>query len=232
MPQRPSRGWMGTSSRGGVSVSAGRRSGRGAHESFLTAGRSACPEDLGNLSEKGVAATFGPRSVAFKQSSEEGTVRKKIVDLARESASTASQNWLDLERLSHVEVTSESAERPIESALIPGAGPGWRAEQPGEQAIRIIFDQPHGLRRIFLVFHEEEQPRTQEFVLRWLRDGEKRFRDILRQQYTFGPPDTTREVEDYGVELDGVRALELRIVPDISGGGACATLAQLRLASA
>jgi len=40
----------------------------------------------------------------------------------------------------------------------------------------------------------------------------------------------TREFEDYAVDLAGVRALELRIVPDISGGDARASLAQLRLA--
>lgn len=157
-------------------------------------------------------------------------MRKKVVNQVPESTSAEGQKWLDLERLTHVEVTSESAARPIESALIPGTGPGWQAAQPGEQTIRIIFDHPRVLTRILLVFHEEEQARTQEFVLRWLPSGEERLREILRQQYTFSPPDTTRETEDYGVELNGVRALELHIVPDISKSGARATLAQLRLA--
>jgi len=80
------------------------------------------------------------------------------------------------------------------------------------------------------MFHEEELARTQEFVLRWLPDGEESFREILRQQYHFSPPATIREVEDYAVELNGVTALELEIVPDLSGSGARATLAQLRLA--
>ena len=35
---------------------------------------------------------------------------------------------------------------------------------------------------------------------------------------------------DYRVELDGVSALELRIIPDISGGTAHASLERLRLA--
>jgi len=39
------------------------------------------------------------------------------------------------------------------------------------------------------------------------------------------------QVEDYDVDLDGVTALELRIVPDISGGRARASRAQLRLPS-
>jgi hypothetical protein len=52
----------------------------------------------------------------------------------------------------------------------------------------------------------------------------------VRQQYNFSPPETAREIEEYDVDLDAVTALELRIVPDISGGSALASLAQLRLA--
>jgi hypothetical protein len=46
----------------------------------------------------------------------------------------------------------------------------------------------------------------------------------VRQQWTFCPPGTTREVEDYRVELDGVTTLELAIVPNRSGGPVRATL--------
>jgi hypothetical protein len=52
----------------------------------------------------------------------------------------------------------------------------------------------------------------------------------VRQQYNFSPPGVTHEFEDYAVDLVGVAALELRIVPDISGGEARASLAQLRIA--
>jgi hypothetical protein len=47
----------------------------------------------------------------------------------------------------------------------------------------------------------------------------------VRQQYRFSPPSTTQEVEDYAVDLDGVTALELHIIPDISGGAVPASLA-------
>jgi hypothetical protein len=40
-----------------------------------------------------------------------------------------------------------------------------------------------------------------------------------------------REVEEYRIHLDGVTTFELRIVPDISGGHARASLEQLRLGS-
>ncbi len=157
-------------------------------------------------------------------------MRKKIIDQVPENLSPSSQNWLDLDKLARVEITSESAAHPIESALISGSGPGWQAAQSGEQTIRLVFDEPQKLRRILLTFLEEEQARTQEFVLRWRTEGPESLRDIARQQFNFSPPGTTREVEDYRVELDGVVELELKIVPDISGGSARASLTQLRLA--
>jgi hypothetical protein len=80
------------------------------------------------------------------------------------------------------------------------------------------------------VFHEDEQERTQEFVLRWSPDVGQSYQEIVRQQYNFSPPEAVSEVEDYDVDLDGVTALELKIVPDISGGSARAALAQLRVA--
>jgi len=157
-------------------------------------------------------------------------MRKQTINSGSESVSRSGDAWLDLERLAKVEITSESAEHPIEFALIPNRGPGWRAAQPGKQTIRLIFDHPLSLGRIHLLFDEEEQGRTQEFVLRWLPEGQQSPREIVRQQFTFSPPATNQEIEDYRVKLDGVTALELEIVPDISGGGAIASLAQMRLA--
>ncbi len=156
-------------------------------------------------------------------------MRKFIIGQGPREVSAAEQGWLDLELRAQVEITSEDVDYPIESALIPGTGTGWQAEQPGEQTIRLLFDEPLRLRRIHLVFQEDEQERTQEFVLRWSPDGGQSYREIVRQQFNFSPPGASREVEDYDVELAGVTILELNIVPDISGGNARASLAQLRL---
>jgi hypothetical protein len=161
---------------------------------------------------------------------EEVSMRKRIIGHGPRKVSAAEPGWLDLERLAQVEITSEDVDHPIESALIPGTGSGWRAAQPGEQTIRLLFNEPLRLKRIHLAFQEDEQERTQEFVLRWSPDGGQSYREILRQQYNFSPPEAAREVEDYDVDLDGVTALELRIVPDLSGGAARASLAQLRVA--
>jgi hypothetical protein len=157
-------------------------------------------------------------------------MRKRIINQAPRNVSPVDQSWLDLQRLAQVELTSEDAAYPIEAALIPSAGPGWRAAQAGEQTIRLLFDEPQRIRHIQLLFQEDRQARTQEFVLRWSPDGGQSYREILRQQYTFSPPGMTRECEDYAVDLVGVTELELRIVPDISGGDARTSVAQLRIA--
>lgn len=80
------------------------------------------------------------------------------------------------------------------------------------------------------MFHEEERQRNQEFVLRWSPDKGRSYREIVRQQYNFSPPDTTQEVEDYATDLAGVTVLELIIVPDIGGAIVHASLARLRIA--
>lgn len=157
-------------------------------------------------------------------------MRKRLIGPGPREVTAVEPDWLDLERLAQVEITSEAAGYPIESALIPGTGSGWQAAQSGEQTIRLLFDEPLRLQRLRLVFHEGELERTQEFVLRWSPDGGQSYREIVRQQYNFSPPDAAREVEDYDVQLDGVTALELRIVPDISAGSARASLAQLSVA--
>lgn len=157
-------------------------------------------------------------------------MRKRVIGPGPREVSAAEPDWLDLERLAQVEITSEDADHPIESALIPGTGSGWRATQPGEQTIRLLFDEPQRLQRLRLVFHEGERERTQEFILRWSPDGGQSYREIVRQQYNFSPLEAAREVEDYDVDLDGVTALELRIVPDINGGSSRASLTQLRVA--
>jgi len=85
------------------------------------------------------------------------------------------------------------------------------------------------VRRVCLVFQEDEQERTHEFVLRWSSDGGQSYREIVRQQYNFSLPDNTCEREDYAVDLVGLTTLELSIVPDISGGHAHASISQIRL---
>ena len=128
-----------------------------------------------------------------------------------------------------MEVTSEDASFPIESVFGSKDGPGWRASQPGEQQIRIIFDQPVSLHRMQLRFDEANSERTQEFVLRWSSATGGSATEIVRQQWNFSPAGSTTEIEHYVVDLDAVSVLELAIDPDLRGLGAVATLASWRL---
>lgn len=155
---------------------------------------------------------------------------KRIVGEHSQQIPASHQDWLNLDVSAQVEVTSEEPARPIESGLLPGSEPGWQAAQSGPQTVRLLFDPPQRIRRVHLEFHEDELQRTQEFVLRWSANGGETYREIVRQQFNFSPPHTTREREDYAVDLDGMTTLELNIVPDISGGAARASLAQLRIA--
>ena len=157
-------------------------------------------------------------------------MRKRIIKQDQKAARSPGQEWLDVEGLAEVEITSEDVAHPIESALLPGRASGWRAAGPGQQTIRVLFNHPQRLRRIWMNFLEPGTERTQEYVLRWSPDSGQSFREIVRQQWNFSPQGTTSETEDYHVELPAVTVLELSIIPDISGGIAFASLAQLRLA--
>jgi hypothetical protein len=156
-------------------------------------------------------------------------MRKRLIAPISKGAPAVKTGWLDLDRAAVVEVTSEEKEYPVESALIAAEMPGWRAAESGTQTIRLISDQPQSLRRISLVFEENETERTQEFVIGWSADGGRSFREIVRQQWNFNPPSSIREVEEYLVELADVTVLELVIVPDISRGPARASLKSLRV---
>ena len=158
-------------------------------------------------------------------------MRKILINQPTKSTPPSDLTYLELEHLAQVEISSECHEHPIESALVEGSESGWRAACSGEQTIRLIFDQPQTIKHIFLLFDEQEQSRTQEFVLLWRMDNEDFFREILRQQYHFSSPLTTQEIENYTVDLKHLKALELRIIPDISGGEACAKLTRLRLSA-
>ena len=114
-------------------------------------------------------------------------MRKRLVAPISKDAPAANPGWLELDRVAVVEVTSEEKEYPVESALVVGETRGWRAAESGPHTIRLIIDQPQSLRRISLVFEENETERTQEFVLRWSGDGGRSFREIVRQQWISVP---------------------------------------------
>ena len=139
------------------------------------------------------------------------------------------QQWLDLARIASVEFTSEDPAFPVDSCFSE-EGSGWRSAEPGPQTIRLLFDRPGPVRRIQLEFVETETERAQEFTLGWAAERSGPFREMVRQQWNFSPQGSTREGEDYQVNLDGVAALELVIKPNLDGIHGVASLARWRVA--
>jgi hypothetical protein len=88
-------------------------------------------------------------------------MRKRIIAPVQQETAPPDQDWLNVEGLAEVEITSEDVAHPIESALLPGRASGWRAAEPGKQAIRLLFVHPQRLRRIWLNFEEPLTERTQ-----------------------------------------------------------------------
>ena len=156
-------------------------------------------------------------------------MRKRLIAPKAKSAQKPGRQWLALEEALSVEVTSEAEGFPVEGALCANDQRGWRADAPGTQTIRLLFDTPQTIRFIRLVFLEEQSPRTQEFELRWLPALGADYRDVVRQQWNFSPPHTVVECEEYKVDLASAAALELTINPDISHVGTRASLQRWQL---
>ena len=60
-------------------------------------------------------------------------MRKRIISHVQKETASSDQDWLNMEGLAEVEITSEDAAHPIESALLPGQTSGWRAAEAGKQ---------------------------------------------------------------------------------------------------
>ena len=160
--------------------------------------------------------------------SEVTTMRKTILGHESQPATSSSNEWLGVEAIAGIGVTSEAEDAPVENVLYPDREVGWRAGEPGPQIIQITFGGPTNIRHIQLLFRESQFARTQEFTLRCSVAGGER-REVTRQQWTFSPQGSTEELEDYRVTLDDVTVLELAIIPDISKGGVHASLVHLRI---
>src|ERR1700719_2659510 len=146
---------------------------------------------------------------------------RKIVKKADPEMAPANASWLDVSTIAQVEVTSEDSKYPIESIFTEEEEEGgWRASERGKQTIRLFFDEPQRIRRIWLRFVEEHAERTQQFSLHWSKDKTDALRPLFQQQWNFSPSGSTSQTEDYKVELDDVWMLQLVIDPDISKGPA------------
>jgi len=77
-------------------------------------------------------------------------MRKRLISPIRQTNSAPAGGWLDLGQAALVEVTSEAEGYPIEGALLKDGQRGGRANGPGMQTIRLLFDHPQHQRPLFV----------------------------------------------------------------------------------
>jgi hypothetical protein len=160
------------------------------------------------------------------------TLRKRIVNAASVSAAQHNHEALDIPAIATVIVTSEDPAHPIDNVFDNHDEPGarrWVAEDTGEQCIILDFDKRQTIRQITLVIEETEVQRSQELTISISSDGGRTYQELIRQEYNFSPPGTTRERETWSVSAEGVSHLRLQIKPDKSGKPSRATITLLTL---
>lgn len=120
-------------------------------------------------------------------------------------------------------VTSELTGHPVDNAFDGQRGPGstrWVSDTGGEQTLKLAFDAPQKLRSVNLEIEETSENRTQELQLAVSADGEKTWRELVRQEFNFSPTGSTFEREEWTINAEGVTHLRLQIKPD-KGGRPC-----------
>jgi hypothetical protein len=161
-----------------------------------------------------------------------GTRLRKHLLTAPPLAKVSQYSAKAIAAIATVWVTSEAADTPIDHVFDQSRGPGgsrWVAALPGDQQLILAFDTPQTLRTISLEVEEPEVSRTQVLHVSVSSDGGQTYQELRRQEYTFSPPGTTFEREEWAVMVQGVTHLQLVITPDNGGKPCRATLTTLAL---
>ena len=159
-----------------------------------------------------------------------GTMLRKHLLTASPLAGVPPSGAKAIPAIATVWVTSEAVDAPIDHAFDQSRGPGgsrWVAAVPGEQQLILAFDTPQTIRTISLEIEEPEVSRTQVLHVSVSCDGGQTYQELRRQEYTFSPPGTTFEREEWAVKVEGVTHLQLVIMPDKGGQPYRATLTSL-----
>ena len=122
------------------------------------------------------------------ETSIQNKMQRTAYPTVRQSDPEVERGWLELGKAGIVDVTSEAEGCPVEATLLSDGQRGWRADAPGPQTNRLLFDHPitRTIGVIRLVFKEDES-----FVLRSLCCAsspmeQDSWRDVVRQQWNFG----------------------------------------------
>jgi len=159
-------------------------------------------------------------------------LRKHIVtDLSPESPVPKADDK-DIAVLATVFVTSEAPGHPIDMVFDSSRGPGgtrWIAAADGEQTLMLAFDTPQTIREISVETEEPYVKRTQVLCISLSEDGGQTYRERIRQEFTFSPPSTTFESEEWSVSAQRVTHLRVAIRPDKGNAPGRATLTSLTI---
>ena len=162
-------------------------------------------------------------------------MRKHILGNRGTATVAADFREIRVKEVATVFISSEAPDHPAEHIFDESRGEGgsrWVAGEPGEQVLIVAFDSPQTLGEIALEVEEVETARTQEVELAVSGDGGYTYEVLRRQEYTFSPPGTTFEREQWVVQTGPVTHVRLRILPDKSRRPCLATLTSLVLRSA
>jgi hypothetical protein len=138
----------------------------------------------------------------------------------------------DIPALATIFVTSEAPGHPIDHIFDSREGPGstrWIAAGDGEQTVILAFDTPQVIREVTVETEEPNTSRTQVLCLSLSEDGGETYRERLRQEFTFSPPGTTFEREEWSVPAERVTHLRVVIQPDKGKAPCRATLTSLTI---
>jgi hypothetical protein len=173
-----------------------------------------------------------PRGGSLPPAPSGGTRLRKRLLMAPPLVSVSPSGAKAIAAIATVWVTSEVADAPIDHVFDQHGGPGgsrWVAAGPGEQRLILAFDTPQTLHMVSLEVEEPEVSRTQVLHVSISCDGGQTYQELRRQEYTFSPPGTTFEREDWAITVEGATHLQLVITPDKAGSPCRATLTSLAL---
>ena len=159
-------------------------------------------------------------------------MRKQILSAESIRETVPAPSRLDVTSIATALISSEADGHPVEHAFDAKHGPGgtrWLAGEDGEQSLILAFDSPQKFRQVVLEVEETKVSRTQELQLALSSDGGKTYRELVRQEFNFSPPNTTFEREHWQVDAQGVTHLRLVIKPDKGGQPCRASLTSLAL---
>jgi hypothetical protein len=158
-------------------------------------------------------------------------LRKRLMS---EPSSTHWETPGEIDIASHaiLAYSSEDPDHPLEHLIDRHFGRGatrWASGRPNAtECIVLEFDHSQRISRLIYEVEECRQERTQEVRVEVSTDHGRTYRQVLAQDYTFGPQGATFQHEDLQLDLPAITHLKLTIVPN-KGGSGVATLTSLRL---